>query len=363
MLISEDIKLDYSDVLIRPKRSTLTSRYDVDMTRTFKFVHSGKTWSGVPIMASNMDTVGTPQMYERLIEHNMITCPARHYMKKDATWWRVGTTDNKMLGKNVCMMSGLDEIEHLITHHLKWEFIGIDVANGYTISVIDAIKDIRMRLPEATIVAGNVVTADMTQELILAGADIVKVGVGPGSVCTTRTKTGIGYPQLSAVIECADAAHGLNAHIIADGGCTTSGDIVKAFAGGADFVMLGGMLAGHEECEGEVVTKYFETGEQWFNAKDETYNPVIEKREFVKFYGMASATAMERHKNDNFYRGVEGKTVEIPFKGKVRDTIKDILSGVRSACTYMGARRLKDISKCSTLVRVNNTHNTVYGNE
>ena len=148
MLISEDIKLDYSDVLIRPKRSTLTSRYDVDMTRTFKFVHSGKTWSGVPIMASNMDTVGTPQMYERLIEHNMITCPARHYMKKDATWWRVGTTDNKMLGKNVCMMSGLDEIEHLITHHLKWEFIGIDVANGYTISVIDAIKDIRMRLPE-----------------------------------------------------------------------------------------------------------------------------------------------------------------------------------------------------------------------
>ena len=156
MLISEDIKLDYSDVLIRPKRSTLTSRYDVDMTRTFTFVHSGRTWSGVPIMASNMDTVGTPQMYERLLEHNMITCPARHYMKKDATWWRVGTTDNKMLGKNVCMMGGIDEIGHMVTHHLKWEFIGIDVANGYTISVIDAIKDIRLRVPEATIVAGNV---------------------------------------------------------------------------------------------------------------------------------------------------------------------------------------------------------------
>ena len=177
------------------------------MTRTFKFVHSGKTWSGVPIMASNMDTVGTPEMYERLIKHNMITCPARHYMKKDATWWRVGTTDNKMLGKNVCMMSGLDEIEHLIVHHLKWEFIGIDVANGYTISVIDAIKDIRMRLPEATIVAGNVVTADMTQGVNSCWCRYCKsrCNMNTRTVCTTRTKTGIGYPQLSAVIECADA--------------------------------------------------------------------------------------------------------------------------------------------------------------
>ena len=338
MRIEDDIKLDYDDVLIRPKRSTLTSRYDVDMNRTFTFVHSGKTWKGVPIMASNMDTVGTPQMNEKMLEQNMITCPARHYLKKDATMWRVGTTDNRMLGKNVCMMCGIDEINHLITHHLKWEFIGIDVANGYTISVIDAVKDIRMRLPDATIVAGNVVTADMTQELILAGADIIKVGVGPGSVCTTRIKTGIGYPQLSAVMECADAAHGLNAHIIADGGCNNSGDIVKAFAAGADFVMIGGMLAGHDECDGEV-----ENG-------------------VMKFYGMASESAMNRHGNHNHYRGVEGKTVEVPYRGKVDDTVKDILSGVRSACTYVGAKRLKTLSKCTTFVRVNNTHNTIYGN-
>ena len=354
MLISEDIKLDYSDVLIRPKRSTLTSRYDVDMTRTHKFVHSKKEWNGVPIMASNMDTVGTPAMHSILLKHKMITCPAKHYLKTNITTFNSGND-------NLCWLGGIDDVELL--SKVETDFIGIDVANGYTISVIECVKKLREKRPDVTIVVGNVVTADMTQELILAGADIIKVGIGPGSVCTTRIKTGIGYPQLSAVIECADAAHGLGGHIIADGGCTSSGDIVKAFAGGADFVMLGGMLAGHEECEGEVVTKYFETGEQWFNAKDETYNPVVEKREFVKFYGMASATAMERHKNDNFYRGVEGKTVEIPFKGKVRDTIKDILSGVRSACTYMGARRLKDISKCSTLVRVNNTHNTVYGNE
>jgi len=328
MLISEDIKLDYSDVLIRPKRSTLTSRYDVDMTRTHKFVHSKKEWTGIPIMASNMDTVGTPEMHSVLSEHKMITCPARHYLKKDITAFGKG--------RNVCMMAGLDDLTMLTIHNTKWEFIGIDVANGYTISVIDGIKSLREHIPDATIVAGNVVTADMTQELILAGADIVKVGVGPGSVCTTRIKTGIGYPQLSAVIECADAAHGLNGHIIADGGCTNSGDIVKAFAAGADFVMIGGMLAGHDECDGEI-------------ENDE-----------MKFYGMASETAMNRHGNHNAYRGAEGKTVVVPYRGQVDDTIKDILSGVRSACTYVGARTLKSLSKCATFIRVNDTHNRVY---
>tara|TARA_Y100001938_G_C8066648_1_gene420586 strand:+ start:629 stop:1654 length:1026 start_codon:yes stop_codon:yes gene_type:complete len=340
MRIEDDIKLDYSDVLLRPKRSTLTSRYDVDITRTYKFKHSKAEWSGVPIMAANMDTVGTPEMHEKLLEYGMITCPARHFMKKDATWWRIGTTDNRALGKNVCMMGGLEDIGHMVIHHLKWNFIGIDVANGYTISVIDAVKDLRNRLPNSIIVAGNVVTADMTQELILAGADIVKVGVGPGSVCTTRVKTGVGYPQLSAVIECADAAHGLNAHIIADGGCNSSGDIVKAFAAGADFVMIGGMLAGHDECDGEIV-----------NGK-------------MKFYGMSSESAMSRHNvPTKDYRGVEGKTVEVPYKGAVKNTIIDILSGIRSACTYVGAKRLKSLSKCTTFIRVNNTHNTIFGEE
>ena len=228
----------------------------------------------------------------------------------------------------------------MVIHHLKWNFVGIDVANGYTISVINAVKDLRLRLPNSIIVAGNVVTADMTQELILAGADIVKVGVGPGSVCTTRIKTGVGYPQLSAVMECADAAHGLNAHIIADGGCNSSGDIVKAFAAGADFVMIGGMLAGHDECDGEVV-----------NGK-------------MKFYGMSSESAMSRHNvPTREYRGVEGKTVEVTYKGAVKNTIIDILSGIRSACTYVGAKRLKSLSKCATFIRVNNTHNTIFGEE
>ena len=236
-------------------------------------------------------------------------------------------------------MGGINDIDVLRIHKNLYKFIGLDVANGYTIRFVDAVKELREKCPDKTIVAGNVVTADMTQELILAGADIVKVGIGPGSVCTTRIKTGIGYPQLSAVIECADAAHGLGGHIIADGGCTTSGDIVKAFSGGADFVMVGGMLAGHDECDGEV-----EDG-------------------VMKFYGMASESAMNRHGNHNEYRGVEGKTVEVPYRGKVEDTVKDILSGVRSACTYVGATQLKSLSKCTTFIRVNNTHNTVYGKE
>ena len=332
MRIEDDLKLDYSDVLLRPKRSTLTSRYDVDIHRTFKFKHSKQQWTGVPIMAANMDTVGTPEMYKVLSEYDMITCPARHHLKepKDIMNFR---------GKNVCMFGGLEDIGTLTLNQVKFDMLGIDVANGYTIKFVDAVKNLRDKCPNATIAAGNVVTADMTQELILAGADIVKVGIGPGSVCTTRIKTGIGYPQLSAVIECADAAHGLDGHIIADGGCTSSGDIVKAFAGGADFVMIGGMLAGHDECEGQL-----EDG-------------------VMKFYGMASKSAMSKHGNHNDYRGTEGKTVEVNYRGKADETVKDILSGIRSACTYVGANKLKTLSKCTTFVRVNNTHNTIFGNE
>ena len=305
----------------------MSSRGEVNLERTHKFLWSKKEWSGIPIMSANMDTVGTPSMHTVLSKHNMVTCPARHYLKNS-------TKEFKGREDNICWFGGIDEIDNL--KEVQSGFIGLDVANGYTIRFVDAVKKLREKCPDATIAAGNVVTADMTQELVLAGADIVKVGIGPGSVCTTRIKTGIGYPQLSAVIECADAAHGLNAHIIADGGCVSSGDIVKAFAGGADFVMIGGMLAGHDECEGKV-----ENG-------------------FMEFYGMASESAMDKHDNHNSYRGAEGKTVKIPHRGRVDDTIKDILSGIRSACTYVGANSLRTLSKCTTFVRVNNTHNTIY---
>ena len=343
MIIEDDIKLDYSDVLIRPKRSTLTSRFDVDLHKIYTFYHSGNEWIGVPIMSSNMDTTGTFEMHNELSKHGMITCIARHY-NKDGISWRQAERKNKL-----CVMSGISgtEISEIIgvaTTFPDVAFVGLDVANGYTINFVDAVKRLRNELPDATIIAGNVVTGDMVAELIVAGADIIKVGIGQGSVCTTRIKTGIGYPQLSAVIECADAAHGLGGHIIADGGCNSSGDIVKAFAAGADFVMIGGMLSGHEECDGELV------------FEDDNLEPVG-----MQFYGMASKTAMDRHGHSNReYRGEEGKTVIVPYRGPVKNTVMDILGGIRSACTYVGARRLKDLSKCATFVKVNNTHNRIY---
>tara|TARA_Y100000004_G_scaffold65914_1_gene73960 strand:+ start:338 stop:1378 length:1041 start_codon:yes stop_codon:yes gene_type:complete len=345
MIINDDIKLDYSDVLIRPKRSTLTSRFDVEMKRTYTFYHSKKEWTGVPIMAANMDTVGTFEMHKALNKYDMITCIARHYNYDKENWWKLPYENS---ANTLCVMGGISEkdlqVQSEIYQNSRCAFLGLDVANGYTISFVDAVKKTRDMNPDATIIAGNVVTADMTQELILAGADIVKVGVGPGSVCTTRIKTGIGYPQLSAVIECADAAHGLGGHIIADGGCNSSGDIVKAFAGGADFVMIGGILAGHDECDGELI------------FEDDNETPVG-----MKFYGMASESAMDRHNVPHReYRGVEGKTVEVPYRGSVDNTLIDILSGIRSACTYMGAKKLKSLSKCATFIRVNNTHNRVY---
>ena len=343
MIIEDDLKLDYSDVLIRPKRSTLTSRFDVDLERTYTFYHSGNEWTGVPIMASNMDTTGTFQMHKSLSQSGMITCIARHYNTTGKLWY---AADNK---NKLCVMSGISNVElseiiGVANTFPDIAFVGLDVANGYTINFVDTIKLLREQLPKSTIIAGNVVTADMVAEVILAGADIVKVGIGGGSVCTTRIKTGVGYPQLSAVIECADVAHGIGGHIIADGGCNSSGDMVKAFAAGADFVMIGGMLAGHEECDGKLV------------FEDDVEEPVG-----MEFYGMASQTAMDRHGHPNReYRGEEGKTVIVPYRGPVEYTVNDILGGIRSACTYVGAKRLKDLTKCTTFVRVNNTHNRIY---
>ena len=340
MRIEEDIKLDYADVLFRPKRSTLHSRKDVKLERTYKFKYSNHEWSGIPLMAANMDGVGELVMAENLATHQIMTCLTKQHNSKIIKKFK----SIKKIFPQVILSTGTSDQDYkrlndILKENSFFEFICIDIANGYSDHFSKFVSSVRKKYPTKTIIAGNVVTADMTQELILAGADIVKVGIGPGSVCTTRIQTGVGYPQLSAVIECADAAHGLDAHIIADGGCTSSGDIVKAFAGGADFVMIGGMLAGHDECEGQL-----EDG-------------------VMKFYGMASESAMSKHGNHNNYRGTEGKTVEVKYRGKADETIKDILSGIRSACTYVGANKLKTLSKCTTFVRVHNTHNTIFGNE
>ncbi|MDC0031747.1 GMP reductase [Candidatus Pelagibacter sp.] len=342
MRIEEEIKLDYTDVLFRPKRSTLSSRKDVNLKRTYKFKYSDNEWSGIPIMAANMDGVGELGIAEKMSEFDMITCLTKqHDVKKLKQYKKI-----KTIYKNIALSIGIKKedftrLDELMKEFNFIKFICIDVANGYSERFSKFIKSVRDKYPTKTIIAGNVVTADMTQELILSGADIVKVGIGPGSVCTTRIQTGVGYPQLSAVMECADAAHGLGAHIIADGGCTCPGDVSKGFGGGADFVMLGGMLAGHDEGKGKIVKN---------NGS-----------KYIEFYGSSSLTANKKHYGGlSNYRSSEGRVVRVKYRGKIKDTISNILGGIRSSCTYVGAPSLKQLSKCTTFVRVSNQFNDTF---
>lgn len=367
MHLENDVKLDYKDVLIRPKRSRLTSRKNVSMERSYNFVGAKGArineydYTGVPIIAANMDGVGTFEMARTLSDHKMFTCLVKTYSAEELEDFFSEPQPYVAMSIGIGD-ADLDKLEQVHKKVLdKLQFVCVDVANGYTERFVEFIRHLRETYPFKTIIAGNVVTADQTQELILNGADIVKVGIGPGSVCTTRIQTGVGYPQLSAVMECADAAHGLGGHIIADGGCTTPGDVAKAFAAGADFVMLGGMLAGHDEGGGEEIFKYVHNNDYYYMKEDEIYKPVIERKEFRKFYGMSSQTANKKHFGGlKDYRSSEGRTILVPYRGAVENTVQDILGGIRSTCTYVGAATLKQLSKCTTFVRCTQTHNAVY---
>jgi len=344
MRIENDLKLGFKDVMIRPKRSTLKSRSQVSLEREFTFLHSDVVWTGIPIMAANMDTVGTFEMAKALAKHKLFTAIHKHYSIDE--WRDFATNSSEEVLKNIAVSTGTgkedsQKVAQILAEFPQINFICVDVANGYSEHFVNFVKKIRKNHPKKVIIAGNVVTGEMVEELLLAGADIIKVGIGPGSVCTTRVKTGVGYPQLSAIIECADAAHGMGGHIISDGGCKIPGDLAKAFGGSADFVMLGGMLAGHSESGGELIEK---NGEK-----------------FKAFYGMSSETAMNKHAGGVAnYRASEGKTVEVPFRGNVEDTIIDILGGIRSTCTYVGASRLKELTKRTTFIRVQEQENQVY---
>ena len=343
MRIEEEIKLDYSDVLFRPKRSTLKSRREVNLKRKYKFKHSKLSWEGIPIIASNMDGVGEVGIAKKLASFNMMTALTKQHDNKEIN----SLQKTKLIHNFVALSCGTSKdsytrLNKILKKYPKFKFICIDVANGYSENFSHFVSEVRKKYPTKTIIAGNVVTADMTQELVLSGADIVKVGIGPGSVCTTRIQTGVGYPQLSAVLECADAAHGLGAHIIADGGCTSPGDVAKGFGAGADFVMLGGMLAGHKEGGGKIIKE--------------------DDGSYIEFYGSSSEEANEKHYGGlASYRSSEGKKVRIKYRSSLEKTIKDILGGIRSSCTYVGAPTLKQLSKCTTFVRVNNQYNDIFG--
>ena len=386
MRIEEDTKLDYKDVLIRPKRSTLGSRKEVDLERGFTFRNykpyvatdvlpdgypvvqeQYRHYRGTPIMAANMDGVGTFEMADTLATGGIFTCLVKTYSINELVGYfdQDDRSHDPARTEFVAMSIGITDRDHAKFRDVyeqtgsRLKYVCIDVANGYSERFATFVRGFRQNYPNVVIIAGNVVTGEMTEELILAGADIVKVGIGPGSVCTTRIQTGVGYPQLSAVMECADAAHGLGGHIIADGGCTCPGDVAKAFAGGADFVMLGGMLAGHDQGGGEVITKKYITDEMSTGTTRK-----IEEKKFVQFYGMSSDAAMEKHgSRKDGYRGAEGKVVELPYKGAVEDTVTEILGGVRSACTYIGAKRIKDMPKCTTFVRCLQNVNEVFGKQ
>ena len=344
MRIEQDLKLDFKDVLIRPKRSTLTSRSEVDISRDFVFLHSKRKYHGIPIVAANMDTTGTLEMARALAKHKLSVALHKHYSETEllaffaeqpappASFYSMGITqpDYDKFCRIMAQSNG------------TIDSVCVDVANGYTKAFIRFIHKLRAAYPTITIMAGNVVTGEMTEELILDGVDIVKVGIGPGSVCTTRKMSGVGYPQLSAIIECADAAHGLHGLICADGGCTSPGDLAKAFGAGADFIMLGGMLAGHDECGSDIVD--------------------VNGVKKMRFYGMSSREAMEKYAGGVAgYRASEGKEVLLDYRGPVENTLQDILGGVRSACTYVGARTLKELSKRTTFIRVTQQLNEIFG--
>nr|CAD7567937.1 unnamed protein product [Timema californicum] len=350
--IINDIKLDFKDVMLRPKRSTLKSRADVstnrmpvDLYREITFRNSKQTYQGIPVMASNMDTVGTFEMAKAISKHGLFTTVHKYYSLQE---WQEFTSANPECLGNIAVSSGTGQDDYgrlsaILDGIPGVKFICLDVANGYSQHFVEYVRKVRASYPNHTIIAGNVVTGEMVEELILSGADIIKVGIGPGSVCTTRVKTGVGYPQLSAVLECADAAHGLQGHIISDGGCTCPGDVAKAFGAGADFVMIGGMFAGHDQCGGDMIQK--------------------NGRKYKLFYGMSSETAMEKHSGGVAeYRSSEGKTVEVPYRGNVDVTTLDILGGLRSACTYTGAAKLKELPRRATFIRCTQQVNTVYSN-
>lgn len=344
MRVETDVKLGFKDVLIRPKRSTLKSRAMVELEREFTFLHSKRQWRGVPIIAANMDTIGTFETAEVLASYKLLCAIHKHYTLEQ---WEAFLKDRDQdIYQRIMVSTGATEedmakLESIMQRHPELSFICIDVANGYAESFVEFVAEVREKFPDKTIVAGNVVTGEMVEQLLLSGADIVKVGIGPGSVCTTRLKTGIGYPQLSAVIECADAAHGLGGRIISDGGCKNPGDVAKAFGGGADFVMLGGMLAGHDESGGQLVER--------------------DGQQYKLYYGMSSDTAMHKHAGGVAeYRASEGKTVEVPYRGPIEITLRDILGGLRSTCTYVGAAALKELTKRTTFICVREQENTVF---
>jgi GMP reductase len=340
MKIENEVKLDFSDVLIRPKRSSLKSRSDINLIRKIHFPISDQTWEGIPIIAANMDTIGTYEVYKVLSKFQMITAFHKFYSPEDYNNMK-GLDPNYFMVSTGISNNDLERLKEILSL-ITVKFICIDIANGYLKDLVLFCQKVRECYPNLIIIAGNVVSRELTEELIQVGlVDVVKVGIGPGSACITRSQTGVGMPQLSAIDECADSAHGVKGFIIGDGGITCPGDVAKGFGAGADFIMIGGQFGGHDENPGDLIQE----------------NGI----KYKLFYGMSSETAMNTHygKMAN-YRSSEGRTLKIKYKGSLEKTIQDYLGGLRSTCTYINASSLKNIPKCCSFLKVNRQLNTVF---
>ena len=377
MLISQDVKLDFDDVLIVPQRTTLESRKDVVLERNFKFYHSPRVWTGIPIVCSNMVPLTSKKMAVKLAQLKIITALHKYYNSDelvdiinsagiDYAWISIG--------KSYEDIKKLKLVADKIGHNPN---IVIDVPNGYMESFVRFCKDVRGTFPDSIIVAGNVTTPEICEELIIhGGIDICKIQIGPGQFCETRIVTGVGYGTFSCINECGHAAHGLKTEtgrlglIMSDGGCRTSGDVCKGMCGGADFIMLGSMFAGTEECEGEWEYEYkcFITDQNleyntstpienidqtWWQPNDPGYS-TEHKKKYLTFYGMSSHHAQKKHgEGKKYYRASEGKVEKVKYKGPVEDVVQEILGGLRSCGTYIGAKYLKDFNKCAKFIKIN----------
>ena len=366
MQILEKTELDFSDVLIKPRRSTIESRKDADIKREYKFKWYPKTIMGTGIIQANMGTIGNFEVSKKMLKSGLFACLHKHHDVDSLVEFYGNLTLSEM---QRCFLSiglkdnGLDKVRKINKELFTLGFdmsICIDVPNGYIPQVKQLVIDIRKEFPNCLLMVGNVVTGDIVEDLILSGADIVKVGIGSGAQCRTRVQTGVGRPQFSTIVECADAAHQVGGMICADGGITCAGDIGKAFGGGADFIMIGSLYAGTDEAEGEVITKCYKTGEYVYDMGFPD-KPFYETKKFKMFYGMSSTYAQEKFGNGKpSYRASEGRVSLVPYVGSVDDVNEEFLGGLRSTMTYIGAKRLKDIPKCCVFYKVNNQLNRMY---
>jgi GMP reductase len=337
MFVDNEVKLDYSDVLLVPKESALTTRAQIDLE-----VDHFDT-KVIPIIAANMDGVGTFEMAKALGKYKIMTALIKHYSLEELVdfftleesayaIYTMGTSD----ADYAKFAEFAARVESDSPNPIA---VCVDVANGYSHHMENYIGKIRDAFPDIVLMVGSVVTPDRVETLIECGADIVKVGIGSGSVCTTRAITGVGYPQFSAVMECAAAAESAGGSIVADGGITCPGDAVKAFAAGAKYVMIGGLFAGHKEG----LTDNLLAGEP------------------VPFYGMASKEAQDKHNGGIAdYRASEGKFVIVPYRGTINDTVKTLLGGIRSACTYLGCESIENLHRKAHFVKVSRQLNNIF---